>query len=129
MQLSKTGEKRSGSPSLLARDTDDKRMRAELEESKAPDRVEKGDHPVTDKRLVKGARKRRRRLENIEPYSHDDVYWHEICDLLGKDAIQSAIEQETDLDSPFEVREEIELEVQSISSNGECNSITAAKAC
>ena len=76
-------------------------------------------HPLS---LMKRDRKRRRRLENIEPYSHDDVYWHEICDLLGKDTVQRAIEQETDLDSPFKVGEEVELEVQRISSNGELNS-------
>lgn len=125
MQVNRLGDKRSASPSLQVKDAEEKRIRIELEDSdvksKAMDCVAKEDHSVVNKnkKLVKGARKRRRKLENIEPYSHDDVYWHEICDLLGKDAVQSAVEQETDLDSPFELKEEVELEVQKISSNGE----------
>ena len=120
-QSPRKGEKRSISPSALRTVTDSKRLRGEGESTVMDD----GNVPSlknnlsTDKRQVKGARKRRRKLENIEPCSHDDVYWHEVSDLLGKQTVENSIEEETDLDSPFELREEIELDIQAISSNGE----------
>ncbi|THH04444.1 hypothetical protein EW145_g5518 [Phellinidium pouzarii] len=69
--------------------------------------------------LAKGARKHRRKLVNIEPYSRDDVFWHEVISLLGQEAVDKAVDDGTDLDAPFSFREELELDIQRLSSNGE----------
>lgn len=120
-QSPRKGEKRSISPSAPRTVSDSKRLRCEGESTV----MDSGNVPSlknnlsADKKQVKGARKRRRKLENIESCSRDDVYWHETSDLLGKETVEKSIEEETDLDSPFELREEIELDIQAISSNGE----------
>lgn len=56
-----------------------------------------------------------------EPYSTDDVLWRDVISVLGQDVIDKAIEEGTEWDSPFEFREEVELEVRSLSSNGLCS--------
>ena len=59
-----------------------------------------------------------KKLTNIEPCSHDDVHWHEICELLGQNVVDEATESDTLFDSPFTFKEEIELKISRISSNG-----------
>lgn len=121
MQSPKIGEKRCISPPVQQTEIEEKKLRAGEELNGIPSSsITKAarSRDCADKNLLKGARKRRRKLEYIEPCSHDHVYWHEVADLLGKDAVKHAIDEETDLDSPFTLREEVELEILRLSSNG-----------
>ena len=70
------------------------------------------------KKGTKGAKKFRRKMTTVEPCSHEDVHWREVVSLLGKDIVDNAINDETDLDAPFEFREELEVEIRRLSSNG-----------
>ncbi|KAF9078824.1 tRNA methyltransferase [Rhodocollybia butyracea] len=54
-----------------------------------------------------------------EACSPEDVRWKDITSLLGQDAIQKAIEDGTEFDSPFPFKSEVELEVKAISSHGD----------
>ena len=56
--------------------------------------------------------KKRPRIAKIEPYSHDDVLWHDVRALLGRDTAG-------DRDPPFQFREEIEVVVDRLSSYGD----------
>lgn len=80
--------------------------------------------PVTShkKSAKKEARKAKKKGLHLapEPYSTEDVLWHDVASVLGKEAVEKAIEEETEWNSPFEFREEVELEVHSMSSNGAC---------
>ncbi|KAL0950528.1 hypothetical protein HGRIS_007336 [Hohenbuehelia grisea] len=70
------------------------------------------------KKISKRSKKKARGLEP-EPYSNDDVLWRDIVQLLGKDAADQAIEEGTETDSPFEFREEIDLDIAAFTSSGE----------
>lgn len=50
----------------------------------------------------------------IEPYSHEDVLWHDVRALLGAETVHSAEQWE----APFHFREEIEVVVDRLSSHG-----------
>lgn len=67
------------------------------------------------------ARKAKKKGQHIlpEPFSNEDVLWHDVASVLGKAVVDEAVEAGTEWDSPFEFREEVELEVHSLSSNGE----------
>lgn len=68
------------------------------------------------------------RKSTIEPYSHDDVLWHDVRALLGDDAVHHAEEQDTDWDSPFHFRQEIEVVVDRLSSHGNVLALNPAGA-
>ncbi|KAF8439365.1 S-adenosyl-L-methionine-dependent methyltransferase [Boletus edulis BED1] len=68
-------------------------------------------------RVKKRPRIQKRRA--IEPYSHDDVLWHDVRALLGNDTVHSAEQHATDWDAPFQFREELEVVVDRLSSNGD----------
>ena len=111
------GEKRELSPP--AEEFVEKKAR-----SQSPD-IRHGDatKPTTESRQErqkqkKGGKKRLRKLMNIEPCSHDDVHWHEVCELLGQETVNEAAEEESLFDSPFEFKEEVELQISRLSSNG-----------
>ena len=63
-------------------------------------------------------KKRPRRRAAIEPYSHDDVLWHDVRALLGAETVHSAEQRATDWDAPFHFREEIEVVVDRLSAHG-----------
>jgi tRNA (uracil-5-)-methyltransferase len=75
------------------------------------------------KSAKKEARKAKKKGLHVppEPYSTDDVLWRDVISVLGQDTVDKAIEEGTECDSPFEFREELELEVHSLSSNGACS--------
>ena len=68
----------------------------------------------------KEARKAKKKGHHIppEPYSTEDVLWRDVVTVLGQDVVDTAINEGTEWDSPFEFREEVELMVHSLSSNG-----------
>lgn len=67
----------------------------------------------------KRARKRRmKRTDLPELCSTEDVLWRDVIGVLGQDAVDKAIEEGTEFESPFEFHQEVEVEVASICSNG-----------
>lgn len=77
------------------------------------------------KQQKQGGKRRLKKLTNIEPCSHDDVHWHEVCELLGQDAVDDATEEGTLFESPFAFREEVELHISRLSSNGSFSEISS----
>ncbi|KAG9125697.1 tRNA(m5U54)methyltransferase [Ceratobasidium sp. 392] len=61
--------------------------------------------------------------QNIEPYSSDDVLWHDVKAALGSEAVDIAIREYKDWDSPLSFGLELELTVSEITSTGDSLSI------
>lgn len=68
------------------------------------------------------ARKAKKKGQHVTPeaYSNEDILWHDVESVLGKEAVDAAVEAGTEWDAPFEFREEVEVEVHSMASNGQC---------
>jgi hypothetical protein len=66
------------------------------------------------------ARQKRKNPKNVlpEPYSSEDVLWRDVVSLLGKDVVDETLEAGTEWDSPFEFKQEVEVEVSCLSSSG-----------
>lgn len=75
-------------------------------------------HKYPSKQAAKAAKKFRKKIENVDPGTHDDVFWREVRSLLGDEVVKAAIEDGTDLDSPFKFHDEVELTISRMSSNG-----------
>ncbi|KAJ3988749.1 S-adenosyl-L-methionine-dependent methyltransferase [Lentinula detonsa] len=73
------------------------------------------------KSLAKVAAKRLKKQRGHVPEacSPEDVRWKDIVSLLGQDVVNKAVEDGIEFDSPFPFKSEVELEVKTISSNGE----------
>jgi hypothetical protein len=71
--------------------------------------------PVSAK---KRSKKKRKRIANFEAGSREDVFWHETLKILGKQVVDSTIAEGLDWDAPFNHREELEVTVSCLSSNG-----------
>lgn len=61
---------------------------------------------------------RRKKHALPEPYSTEDVLWHDIVSVLGKETIDKALEDGDEWESPFEFKQELEVEAVEISSGG-----------
>ena len=70
-----------------------------------------------DRRNAKKERKRKATIP--EPCSSEDVLWQDIISVLGREVVDQAIEDGVELQSPFKYHEEVEVEVKTISSNGQ----------
>ena len=79
---------------------------------------EKKSNGTTRTHLTKAEKKRRKKLIEIDPGSHDDVLWHEVISLLGEEFVETTIEVGKDFAAPFAFREEVEVRVVQLSSNG-----------
>jgi len=66
----------------------------------------------------KASRKKKQKHLPPEPYSHDDVLWRDVRDLLGSEVADGIIEEGKEWESPFQYGEELEVEVSAISSTG-----------
>ncbi|KAG2753493.1 S-adenosyl-L-methionine-dependent methyltransferase [Suillus brevipes Sb2] len=74
--------------------------------------------PGPSKKVSKSAKRKQKRVLP-DPYSSEDVLWRDIVALLGDDTVAHALQHGTEWDSPFEFREEVEVEVSTLSSNGD----------
>lgn len=83
-----------------------------LDEEASPIRSAAKDEP----RKAKKKKKQKRTLP--EPYSNEDVLWRDITELLGAAAVDKAIADKKEWDSPFEYREEVQLVVASLTPGG-----------
>lgn len=97
--------------------------KARLEELPQPEPGPSNSAANPKKSHKKLARKARKKGQHIapEPYSNEDVLWHDVESVLGKDVVDAALEAGTEYEAPFEFREEVEVEVHCLSSNGECS--------
>lgn len=66
----------------------------------------------------KASRKKKQKHLPPELYSHDDVLWRDVRDLLGSEVADGIIEEGKEWESPFQYGEELEVEVSAISSTG-----------
>ncbi|KZT24394.1 S-adenosyl-L-methionine-dependent methyltransferase [Neolentinus lepideus HHB14362 ss-1] len=84
-------------------------------------------HSEQPRKSVKQRRKEQRKLKKAralpEPFSTEDVQWRDIVALLGKEHVDKTLEEEKEWNSPFDLQEEVELEVSTLSSDGESLSI------
>ncbi|KIJ58937.1 hypothetical protein HYDPIDRAFT_118997, partial [Hydnomerulius pinastri MD-312] len=53
-----------------------------------------------------------------EPCSSDDVLWHDVKSLLGEEKVDCRIMEGTEWDAPFDFKDELEVMVSKLSSNG-----------
>lgn len=53
-----------------------------------------------------------------EPFSPDDVLYHDVMSVLGEDVTSKILEDGTEWDSPFDFREEVTVEVKGLSASG-----------
>ncbi|OAX31345.1 S-adenosyl-L-methionine-dependent methyltransferase [Rhizopogon vinicolor AM-OR11-026] len=69
----------------------------------------------------KASKKSKKKQKHIlpEPYSTGDVLWRDVVALLGSDVVEHALQNGTEWASPFDHREEVEVEVSTLSSNGD----------
>jgi len=67
-----------------------------------------------------GARKAKRKQKFLQPESGsmEDVLFHEVTSLLGRDVVDEAMQSGTERQSPFEYMETVELTISSLSSSG-----------
>jgi tRNA (uracil-5-)-methyltransferase len=68
----------------------------------------------------KASKKSKKKQKHIlpEPYSTGDVLWRDVVALLGSDVVENALQHGTEWTSPFDHREEVEVVVSTLSSNG-----------
>ena len=66
----------------------------------------------------RASKKKKKKQLPPELYSHDDVLWRDVRDLLGAGVADGIIEDGKEWESPFQYGEELELEVSAISSTG-----------
>ncbi|KAH7330701.1 S-adenosyl-L-methionine-dependent methyltransferase [Rhizoctonia solani] len=76
-----------------------------------------------DGHKVKKPKKSRVKRQNIEPYSHDDVLWHDVKAVLGSEAVETATVRDTDWESPLQFGTELELTVSGLTSTGDSISV------
>jgi len=66
----------------------------------------------------KVSKKKKNKQLPPELYSHEDVLWRDVRDLLGVGVADGIIEEGKEWESPFQYGEEVEVEVLTISSTG-----------
>ena len=110
---------RAASPPQPSLQLSDKRLRSATPEVT----LKAGTGSTTPKR------RKKRKHTPPEPGSSEDVISREVVGLLGSELVTQAEADGLDWESPFGFREEVELTVSSISSNGTSCSKVYADAC
>ena len=72
----------------------------------------------TQSKKKKASKRRKNRHLPPEPYSHDDVLWRDVRDLLGAGVADAIIEEGNEWESPFQSKDELLVQVSAISSTG-----------
>lgn len=87
----------------------------------------KSSQPTVGKRSKKKGSKRKKQKRHLpEPYSHEDVLWRDVRNLLGASIADGIIQEGNEWESPFQYGEELEVEVSAISSTGDGLAIAPA---
>lgn len=68
----------------------------------------------------KASKKLKKKQKHVlpEPYSPGDVLWRDVVALLGNDTVEHAMQSNSEWKSPFSHRDELEVDVIALSSNG-----------
>lgn len=66
----------------------------------------------------KASKKKKKKQLPPELYSHDDVLWRDVRDLLGVEVADGIIKEGKEWESPFQYGDELEVEISAISSTG-----------
>lgn len=69
------------------------------------------------------SKKSRAKRQIIEPYSHEDVLWHDVKVVLGSEVVSAATQQDKDWESPLQFGTELELTVNGLTSTGDSISV------
>ncbi|KAF8599261.1 tRNA methyltransferase [Ceratobasidium sp. AG-I] len=94
----------------------------------AEERANADEAPKADSRKQTGKnkpKKTRAKRQNIEPYSSDDVLWHDVKAGLGPEAVEAAIKEDKDWESPLQFGDVLELTVSELTSTGDSLSVYA----
>ncbi|KAF8741344.1 hypothetical protein RHS02_03475, partial [Rhizoctonia solani] len=76
-----------------------------------------------DEHKSKKPKRSRVKRQDIEPYSHEDVLWHDVKAVLGSEAVETATSQDKDWESPLPFGTELELTVSGLTSTGDSISV------
>lgn len=75
--------------------------------------------PVPKKGGKKQSKRQKKKVQSLpESCSPEDVLWKDIVSVLGQEAVDASMEEGNDLQSPFAVHDEVEVEVKILGSNG-----------
>jgi len=77
-----------------------------------------GNANTLDKKSRTRKTKRKQKFLQPEAGSMEDVLFHEVTSLLGRDVVDEAMRSGTERQSPFEYMEIVELTISSLSSSG-----------
>ncbi|CAE6438212.1 unnamed protein product [Rhizoctonia solani] len=90
--------------------------------------VEAPTETQRDEHKAKKPKKSRVKRQNIEPYSHEDVLWHDVKTILGSEVVEAATAQNKDWESPLPFGTELELTASELTSTGDSISIHSSPA-
>ncbi|KAH6901028.1 tRNA methyltransferase [Coprinopsis sp. MPI-PUGE-AT-0042] len=112
---------------------DPKRQRTEGSETLPSPQVIDVSELENPKKLT-AAEKLKRKKDNKKELSKlpelcsaEDVLWKDITTVLGQENVDAALAEGVELDSPFAFKEEVELEVKVLASNGDGIAISTSK--
>ncbi|KDQ17575.1 hypothetical protein BOTBODRAFT_29750 [Botryobasidium botryosum FD-172 SS1] len=88
-----------------------------------PEALPSAPADAAKKTQPKKGKKKQKRPPPAEPGSPEDVIWRDIVALLGQSAVDQAVREGKEWDTPLAFGQELELVVSDISSNGEAISI------
>ncbi|EIW86148.1 hypothetical protein CONPUDRAFT_160976 [Coniophora puteana RWD-64-598 SS2] len=78
-----------------------------------------GEKLKAKKQPKKGKKNKKQKHRLPEPYSPEDVLFHDVRALLGTEAVDKALAEGTEWNAPFAFKEEVEVEVKALGHNGE----------
>lgn len=96
------------------------RLASDTTAEKVQDYTSPQTRPKSELQSKKSKRKsKNKKFALPEACSPEDVLWHEIKSVLGPSAVEKAIEEGVEYESPFAFHEEVEVVVKSLSPSGE----------
>ncbi|KAI5997783.1 tRNA methyltransferase [Pisolithus orientalis] len=103
----------------------EKRPRVDVSEANLTPASTRATSSIGQGQKKQHARKEKKRKKHAipEPCSTEDVLWHDVVSLLGSETVDQKIAQGVEWESPFDFREELEVTVSALSSNGDALAI------
>ncbi|KIO01234.1 hypothetical protein M404DRAFT_150637 [Pisolithus tinctorius Marx 270] len=103
----------------------EKRPRVDVSEASLTPASTRATSSIGQGQKKQHARKEKKRKKHAmpEPCSTEDVLWHDVVSLLGSETVDQKIAQGVEWESPFDFREELEVTVSALSSNGDALAI------
>ena len=74
--------------------------------------------PGAQKSGKKSGRPKRKLAALPDPCSPEDVLWHDIQEVLGKDVVDKVLEAGKEFEAPFKFKDEIMVEIKAVGSGG-----------